>query len=723
MLFDARGRIVGVWLAIAAVTALFVVAVRAEPGAAEPPAAAADDDSPPAPVESGDDEPESPPAEEPTPAEPTPAELPPAEAPSADTPVGGAKPDDDDAPPEQPVEASPENAAELPPESAAPDAPPEPATSPDEEGTAADAPAKLPDVDRAEPTPITPQTPVVRDRGGKGEAGFLGVRPGHTTRQALHDKWGAAKQVDKIPGGVRETFQLQDFDKVRVTVLEDVVDSLAIQLEKPVAQKSMVERLDLDQLEPVDVLNDQGRLVGQAYPERGVMFGFVQKSKPLQVFQIVVEPIDAQPFLDRAQARLETRFADCVSDLKRAIELAPNATRPRWLHAELTLRAGDLEQALQSAERIVEQEPNVFEYRLTLAKVLAASGDYAQAVKHASAVAERGKPTEVVAARAHCQWGDYLAAGETHNYEQAIKHQLQAIKLAEPLVASPIYAVRRAAKELMVDAHLAVAYDIGWGRWQQKSGAIAKWIERATVFADDLVAHERTSRDVQLRVHERALAALAGVTRPPDGSKWVQGATTLGKQMVDDATDAAYKSHLAWRLGVAMNDAVEVEATRQKLDRAVELGKLGLDYFDAGEQASKQQPAHDYLRGRLCYRLGAVFAIQKSEHERAIVWFDQAVPLLEHPVPASVVDSGKQGETFVSMAVSYWETGNRREGLRLTNQGVRMMQAAADEGLLEKSALAIPYGNLASMHEQLGDGPEAKKFSELASRYEAPAKQ
>ena len=51
------------------------------------------------------------------------------------------------------------------------------------------------------------------------------------------------------------------------------------------------------------------------------------------------------------------------------------------------------------------------------------------------------------------------------------------------------------------------------------------------------------------------------------------------------------------------------------------------------------------------------------------------------------------------------------------------MEHAADEGLLEKSALAIPYGNLASMHEQLGDGPEAKKFSELASRYEAPAKQ
>ena len=37
--------------------------------------------------------------------------------------------------------------------------------------------------------------------------------------------------------------------------------------------------------------------------------------------------------------------------------------------------------------------------------------------------------------------------------------------------------------------------------------------------------------------------------------------------MYDDATDPAYKSQLAWRLGVAMNDAVEIEATRQKLDQ------------------------------------------------------------------------------------------------------------------------------------------------------------
>jgi hypothetical protein len=99
------------------------------------------------------------------------------------------------------------------------------------------------------------------------------------------------------------------------------------------------------------------------------------------------------------------------------------------------------------------------------------------------------------------------------------------------------------------------------------------------------------------------------------------------------------------------------------------------------------------------------------------------VPLLESPVPAAVVDCGKQGETFVSIAVSYWEASNRDEALRLTNQGVKLMEQAAGEGLLQKAALAVPYGNLATMHEELGDAQEARKFSELASRHDQAAKQ
>jgi len=37
------------------------------------------------------------------------------------------------------------------------------------------------------------------------------------------------------------------------------------------------------------------------------------------------------------------------------------------------------------------------------------------------------------------------------------------------------------------------------------------------------------------------------------------------------------------------------------------LGQSALAYLDQGDEAGKQLPTHDYLRGRLSYRLGALF--------------------------------------------------------------------------------------------------------------------
>ncbi|HEX5447334.1 MAG TPA: tetratricopeptide repeat protein, partial [Pirellulales bacterium] len=112
------------------------------------------------------------------------------------------------------------------------------------------------------------------------------------------------------------------------------------------------------------------------------------------------------------------------------------------------------------------------------------------------------------------------------------------------------------------------------------------------------------------------------------------------------------------------------------------------------------------------------YAVEIGDHAKAIEWFQTATPLLEKPVPATAVDAGIHGETFVSMAVSYWDQGNRREALRLTSQGLKLMEQAVADGVLESKALAVPYGNLASMHQDMGQFEEAQKFSEMAARYE-----
>jgi tetratricopeptide (TPR) repeat protein len=204
---------------------------------------------------------------------------------------------------------------------------------------------------------------------------------------------------------------------------------------------------------------------------------------------------------------------------------------------------------------------------------------------------------------------------------------------------------------------------------------------------------------------------------------WIDEALKLGKRVMDEADDSTYKARVAWQLAIALSDAVEIERALGHRDKALEIGKTALECFDQGEPIAKQLPTHDYLRGRLCYQMGAIFSLEQPDHKpldhkEAVTWFDRSVPLLESPVPAAAIDGGRHGEMFVSMAVSYWAIDNHDEALRLTNQGVKLMEQAVGEGLLAKTALAIPYSNLASMYEQLGDVQSAKKFSELAARHE-----
>jgi tetratricopeptide (TPR) repeat protein len=585
------------------------------------------------------------------------------------------------------------------------------------------APARLPGIGGSAPLALKADQPAPRALAPVDAASLKGVHPGHTSREQLHSQWGNPKKTERIAGGVRETYDIEPFDHVRVTIVENVVDSVTIRLQKPIAAATLVDRLQVGDVEPVDVYDDQGQLLGQSYPERGVLFGFTPGSDPPHVFQMVLEPINAQPFLARAEIRLPTRYDDCVADLKQAHELAPESGRTHWLHAELSLRAGELSQGLESAKKAVALEPREFEYRLTLAKLLAEKGDYAQASEYLRKMVEGAKAPPIVAAKAYCQWGDCVAAGPRHDYHQAYQHHQQAIKLAEPLADSPEIAVRRAAKTVLVDAELAVAHDVGWGRWQNKSQALAKWLDKALAQAEDVVERDRAGSEVRLRVYEGALSAIAGLTDPPEASQWIQGATQLGAHAFGQAADAGYKAHLAWRLGAALTDAMEIETAHAHPEQALALGKSALAYFEQGEPCGKQLPTHDLLRGRLCYRLGAIFASEQSDHKQARAWFDQAVPLLESKSAVSAaVNTARQGETYVSMAVSYWEVSNRAEALRLTQQGVKLMEQAADDGKLDKSALVVAYRNLASMHQQLGNAPQARHYAELAARNERPTK-
>jgi hypothetical protein len=73
-----------------------------------------------------------------------------------------------------------------------------------------------------------------------------------------------------------------------------------------------------------------------------------------------------------------------------------------------------------------------------------------------------------------------------------------------------------------------------------------------------------------------------------------------------------------------------------------------------------------------------------------------------------------EGEELVSMGVTYWQIGEKDRALDLTLNGATLTQQSVDRGVLPKTSLAVPYGNLATMYKQLGQVGDAAKYAELA---------
>ena len=113
-----------------------------------------------------------------------------------------------------------------------------------------------------------------------------------------------------------------------------------------------------------------------------------------------------------------------------------------------------------------------------------------------------------------------------------------------------------------------------------------------------------------------------------------------------------------------MYDALQIYHMRRSYQPALEFGTLAVSYLEKAGTERARQPGHAYMMGRLYFRIGSIHAIQYKDHGKALPWFDKAVPLLEEPIPDSALaDIGRQGETFVSIAVSYWESSRREEAV------------------------------------------------------------
>ena len=553
-------------------------------------------------------------------------------------------------------------------------------------------------------------------------ASFKGVLPDITTVEEMQEAWGPAKEIRKTQAGTQYIHYLKPFKQVVATVTNDKVDTIIIHLDRLFEPTALAKQLKLDDIEPATIYNSNGQMLGRAFPERGVLFGFASGS-PVRVAQIVVEPINSQPFVTRAENKYNSSPSEALVDIEYAIDLDPEYDRAHAMHAKVFWELGQLDAALLSSEKSLALVPHEADPRLTRAKVLLYKQEYDRAEAELQKLANDDQAAPIIRADARYLLGNARAAGPARAFNEAVKHHTEAIKMAEEVAANSAGPIRRWAKELLVDAHLAVANDIAWGHWQQKQKVVPKWIDRANSFCNNLLTQDPGTDSARLRVYMQTLHAYAGMQDAPDVSKTIDAMADLGRELAEKESNAARRQILSWSLGEAMISAMLIAQSQGKIDAATQFGQQALTHFEQSGKIGEAWPSRELIVGKAYYRLGVIQAVDKAEHSKAIAWYDKAAPLLEAPVrPSAAADPGRLGEIFVSMAVSYWDTGSRDEAIRLTQQGVKLMESAVSEDLLSESALAVPYGNLASMHAEMGNPEKSKQFAEMASRHETVRK-
>jgi tetratricopeptide (TPR) repeat protein len=433
------------------------------------------------------------------------------------------------------------------------------------------------------------------------------------------------------------------------------------------------------------------------------------------VTHVVIQPLDSDAFALRAESRLHGPYEQNINDLNTALALNPNLAHAQWLLAEIYLATGQADKAKAAADAACEIAPENAAYQLRKAEAQVLLGQYDDATLAIRAILDDEETPPIVKAQALHEMGKLAALGDSEIASKAIAFENRSIALADSLATSKNIKERRAAKEVLIEAHLAVARQIARQDFDNKLASVSQWISRASGLAEDMIEHDGGTLELRLLVARESLEALANFKPTKDPGPFVSEAEETATTLTSDCSDDMWRRRIQWELGQTYYQAVRIEHLRLQPASALRYGQLAIE--NLAEGAAKRQAVYDseQLVGKLYFHIGVVHAVQKQDHRAAAQWYDKAMPLLTAPRPASTLLAPQHdGEELVSMGVTYWQIGEKDHAIDLTLNGAELVEKAVDSGMLSRKSLAVPYGNLATMYEQLGEKDDAAKYSELA---------
>ena len=549
-------------------------------------------------------------------------------------------------------------------------------------------------------------------------ASFRGALPGKTTRDEVVAAWGAGEAFSGDDGTQGFAWHIDPFERVEVVLDSDVVDSIRIKLAEPVAVAELAKQLDIADVRTVSVSDDKGTAIGQIYPERGVILSLVPGTT--NAAAILIEPLDPESFVLRAERSFDTSSSTALADLLYAVQIDPRHARALRLLLALTSAQGKWTQALQIADRVLQIDSADPWTPIKRAGVLIKLDRPEEARAALETVLAREANPPLVIAQVQRLLGRAALAGAAPNHQAAVDHFAEAVRRAAPMAtqtSSPLYP---AACEVLLDAHLGTAEAIAEGTWQQKGRVIPKWVSRAEAIVDEFQGPEADRLVLELELCRGALAAAAGSADAVEPTPWVKRLLDLRERMSKTVSDPSRRRQVDWEVGRGLDDALTAAQKRGDADDMLDNATLTAAYLERGAEQRELSPTERREFGELMFRIGIMYSLQRGDHATAVTWFDQVLPLwADDAAVTRHADLGRVGESYVSMAISYWQVDRRDDALTLARRGVDLMVAAVDKKQLAERALAVAYGNLATMYAEEGNESQSRAYAEMATRAEA----
>lgn len=577
------------------------------------------------------------------------------------------------------------------------------------------------------PQPLEPTEPVVA-MAETEVISFHGITPGLSKRINVLRTWGDPRSDDTQAEQLK--YRFDTLQAVWVRFQDNLVTTIEVELAKPAPVEKLARKLNLQAVRPVVTRDEDGTATAQAYPERGVILQYASNELGLtiasddtdsspnpRVSNIVIQPIEADLFLARAEASVDTHYTYAIADLEAALRLDSQLSSARAQLAKIYATVGKVVTAEKYAAEAVENEPQNAAHRLQWAKCLRLLARYDLAVEQVRTVLETPNVASLVRAQALNEMGLLASLGSDETARNAMKLHSKAIEIADRLAVGRDVDAQLPAKKLLVEAHLAMAVEISRGDWQQKDETVPQWIERSSALAEALIDEDTSYLPLRLQVAVSSLAAAANLDQPINPLLWVEEAEETVADLRTQIFDSLALSQYEWQLGLAYFHGSQIEHRRSEPDSAIHLGELADGQLAELALQRDEMPDTAYLMGRLYFQIGAVHAVHYEDHITACQWYDDAVDRLLNPVPVTTMATPQQhGDALVSMGVSYWSQGDRQRAIEVTKAGVELIEEAVDSGLLGKETLMVSYNNLSAMYQTQGDSAPAARYERLAKQ-------